>query len=450
MKTAKKIDMTQGSIMKLVSLFALPICFGNILQMLYSMVDTLVIGNFCGTESLAAVGTSAMPAELLLCIFIGLGTGVSILASQYTGSKDTERLKKTVSTSVSFLYICAIPISILGLFVGPLILKLMNVPADTWDYCVSYVRIIFLGTLGNMGYNMNAGILRGIGDSVSSLIFLVISCFVNIVLDIIFVAGLHMDVAGAALATAIAMFISWLSSIIYIRKKYPELEITYLPHKMDRQILKEIVSVGLPLGLNKSIYSIGHIMMQSLVNAQGAVFMAGCSVAGKVINIASLAISSLSSAAATFAGQNLGAKKYDRLKKASVQIPVFSGVVTVVAGTLVTMVSSQLLGLFTSDLAVLAMGVRYLEVVLPFMWTYAAFDALLWFVNGMGDVKYPTIVNILALWAVRIPCGYLIAHYIDGTYIMACFPISYAFGMAAMIIYYMTNRWKRQLSPETE
>ena len=217
--SSKKIDMTQGPIMKLVVLFALPICLGNVLQQLYSTVDTLVIGNFCGTQSLAAVGTSAMPVEMLLCIFLGFGIGVSILASNYTGSGSMDQLRKTVSTAVSFLYICAVPISILGLFIGPVILKIMQTPADTWDYCISYLQIIFLGTLGNMGYNMNAGILRGIGDSRSSLLFLVISCLVNIVLDLVFVAGLHMDVAGAALATTIAMFCSWIFSIIYMKKK---------------------------------------------------------------------------------------------------------------------------------------------------------------------------------------------------------------------------------------
>lgn len=448
MKSSKKIDMTQGAIMKLVVMFALPICAGNILQQLYSTVDTLVIGNYCGTQSLAAVGTSAMPVEMLLCIFLGLGTGVSILVSQCAGRGDAVRLKSAVATATSFLYMCAIPISILGLFVGPFILKFMQTPADTWDYCVSYLQIIFLGTLGNMGYNMNAGILRGIGDSRASLLFLVVSCIVNIILDLVFVAGFRMDVAGAALATAIAMYASWLFSIIYIRKKYKELELTFFPKSLDKKILMDIIKVGLPLGLNNSIYSIGHILMQSLINAQGSVFMAACSVSGKVTGIANIAITSFSSAATTFAGQNLGAGKYDRLKKGALRIPLFSGIITCTGGLLVTLVSRPILGFFTSDPAVLEMGVRYIGIVLPFTWTYAVFNGIISFVNGMGEVKYPTIVNILMLWAVRIPCAYLIAYFIDGTYIMACFPISFAFGMFSMLAYYLTKRWKRKLNPQ--
>ena len=223
MQAAKKIDMTKGPIIRLVLLFALPICLGSVLQQLYSTADAFVIGNFCSSFSLAAVGTGSQPVELLLCIFLGLGTGVSILVSQYTGRGDTASLKRTVSTAVSFLYLCAVPLTILGFFIGPWILRWMQVPQDTWDYAVTYLRILFLGTLGNMGYNLNAGILRGLGDSRSSLLFLLVSCGVNIFLDLIFVALFRMDVAGAALATIIAMFCSWIFSILYIRKKYPEL-----------------------------------------------------------------------------------------------------------------------------------------------------------------------------------------------------------------------------------
>lgn len=442
--------MTQGPIMKLVLLFALPICVGNILQQLYNTVDTLVIGNFCGSTSLAAVGTSAQPVEMLLCIFLGLGTGVSILVSQYTGSGDTAGLREITATATSFLYICAVPLSILGLFIGPLILKWMQVPEDTWDYSVSYIRIIFLGTLGNMGYNLNAGILRGLGDSRSSLFFLLISCIVNIILDLVFVAGLGMDVAGAALATTLAMFASWAFSIIYIKRKYPELNFSLLPKRLNRQMLMSIIRVGLPLGLNNSIYSIGHILMQSLVNAQGSTFMAACSVATKVTGIANVAITSLSSAATTFSGQNLGAGNYVRLKKGSLQIPLFSGLITGAAGLVVTFFCRPILGLFTRDAAVLELAALYVQVVLPLTWTYAVFNGIICFVNGIGEVRYPTIVNILMLWAVRIPSAHLIARFIDGHYIMACFPISFIFGMICMFLYFLTRRWKniKQLAAE--
>ncbi len=436
------IDMTKGSIMKLVVLFALPICLGNVLQQLYSTVDTLVIGNFCGPVSLAAVGTSAQPVEMLLCIFLGFGTGLSILVSQYTGRGDKDSLKTVVATANSFLFLCAIPVSVLGLFVGPLLLKLMQVPDDAWSYAVSYIRIIFLGTLGNMGYNMNAGILRGVGDSRSSLLFLMISCVVNIVLDFVFVALFKMDVAGAALATAIAMFASWLFSIVYIQKKYPELDFSPVPRRLDKKVLLGMVQIGLPLGLNNSIYSVGHIFVQSLINSQGSTFMAACSVATKVTGMANVAINSFSSAATTFSGQNLGAENYARLKKGSLQIPLFSGLITGLAGITVTIFCRPILGLFTQDAGVLESAAHYIQVVLPLTWPFAIFNGIICFANGLGEVRFPTVVNILMLWAVRIPSAHLIARYIDGNYLMACYPISFIFGMVVMFSFFLTKRWK--------
>lgn len=442
-KNKSKIDMTTGNIMKLVLLFAFPICIGNILQQLYNTVDTLIVGNYCGSTSLAAVGTSAQPVEMLLCIFLGLGTGVSILVSQNMGSGNINQLKDVISTATSFLYICAIPLSLLGIILGPLILSIMQVPSDAWDYSVSYIRIIFLGSLANMGYNMNAGILRGLGDSSSSLIFLLISCIVNIVLDLLFVTIFGMDVTGVALATIIAMLTSWLCSIFYIQRKYPELEFTVFPKKLDKGILIDIIKIGLPLGLNNSIYSVGHILMQSLINIQGSTFMAACSVATKVTGIANVAITSLSSAATTFSGQNLGAKNYSRLVKGSLRIPLFSGIITCTAGLIVTFNCRPILSLFTNDSTVLALAVHYIHVVLPFTWVYAIFNGIICFVNGLGEVKYPTIVNILMLWAVRIPCAYLISKYIDGTYVMASIPISFVFGMVSMFMFFLTKRWKQ-------
>lgn len=440
---ARNMDMTQGPIMKRIVLFALPICAGNILQQLYNTVDTLVIGNFCGTQSLAAVGTSGQPVELLLCIFMGMGTGVSILVAQFTGSGNLAMTQKAVSTSISFLYICAIPLSVLGVLLSPLILGLMAVPEDVWEYCMSYLNIIFLGTLGNMGYNMNAGILRGLGNSRASLFFLLISCIVNVVLDLLFVAGFHMDVAGAALATSIAMFCSWFFSIFYIKKMYPELAFTWLPKHLDKSMMGQILKIGLPLGLNNSIYSIGHILLQTLINTQGAVFIAACSVGSRLTGMANVAINSFSSAATTFAGQNMGAKAYRRLHQGAKQIPFFSALFTAVAGLLLTIFCQPVLYLFTQENDVLAMATRYIQIVMPFTWFFAAFSAMLSFANGLGEVRYPTIVNILMLWVIRIPVAYLIGQWIGGTYIMACYPISFFCGMVGMLIFFLTPQWKR-------
>ena len=439
---ARRIDMTKGPIIRKALIFALPIVLGNILQQLYSTVDTLVVGNYCGAASLAAVGTSSQPIEMFLCLFMGMGNGISILVSQYTGSGDMAHQRLVVKNAVTFLYLCAVPLTVVGFFFGPLLLKIMNVPPEAWDLAVSYVQVLFLGTLGNLGYNVNAGILRGVGDSRATLRFLFISCAVNIALDLLFVVGLHMDVTGVAIATAIAMFVSWGASILYIRRRYPELGYTIIPRQANVSVLKEIFHIGFPLGLNSSLYSVGHFVMQVLVNSQGVVFAAACSVGGKVNSIANVAIQALAASATAFSGQNHGAKKYDRLVRGALRIPLFTGAVTCAAGLLVTLFARPILTLFNDDPDVLLMAQCYVQVVLPFCWMYSVFSRMISFVNGMGLLKYSTTVNLVVLWVVRIPVAILIALFLDGGWVMAAIPISFFTGLVLMSAFFFSHRWK--------
>jgi len=447
MAAPKKIDMTNGPIMSKVLLFALPIVLGNILQQLYTTVDTLVIGQYCNKESLAAVGTSAQPVEVLLCIFLGIGTGTSILVSQVMGAADYQKIIRLCRTAVFFIYACGVPLSVLGFFATPYMLHWMGVPEDAFDLAVTYTRIIFWGSLGNIGYNMNAGILRGMGDSKASLWFLVVSCVANIVLDYVFVAGFNMGVGGAALSTTVAIFISWFVSIVYIQKKFPELEFEFFTIRNDRKILKDILSLGLPIGLNNSLYSFGHVAIQTMVNAQGSSFMASTSVAGRITGCTNIAITALSSAATTYSGQNFGAKNYDRLRKGYIRIPVLSGMITLAFGLTFLSFRMPVLRFFTDDPDVLMYASRYVVIMLLCQWLYAIFNGIICVINGVGMVRYSTVVNILMLWAVRIPSAMVITRFFDGTYVMLCFPISFAFGMIAMIgCYLFSPKWKKIIS----
>ena len=243
-----RIDMTQGSILSTTIRFALPICAGNVLQQLYSTVDTLVIGNFCDSTALAAVATSSQPLEILLCVFLGIGSGVSILVSQAAGQSDTARQQTLARTAVWFLYATVIPLTVIGLLAGPLLLRLMQVPEDAWPGAVLYLRITTLGCLGNMGYNLNAGLLRGLGNSQATLWMLVISCFVNIVGDLVLVGVFGLGVGGAAAATAAAMMLAWAFSIVYLLRHAPELAFPVLPKGYDRATLREILHVGPAVG----------------------------------------------------------------------------------------------------------------------------------------------------------------------------------------------------------
>ena len=441
------IDMTYGPILRKVLLFALPLVLGNVLQQLYTTVDTLVIGANCGTNSLAAVGTSAQPVEVVLCIFLGIGTGVSILVSQHIGAGRREKAVELCGTAVSFVWVCGIGISLLGIVAAPVILRLMQVPETAMDLSVTYVRLVLAGSLGNIGYNMNAGILRGMGNSTASLYFLLVSCVVNIVLDVALVAGFRMDVAGAAIATSAAMIFSWIASILYIRRNYPELQLPIFRFQFDREHLKSILRIGIPIGLNNSLYSLGHVALQTLVNSQGSIFMAGQAVAGRITGMASIASSSLASAATTFAGQNFGAGNYDRLRQGYRRIPAAVGAITLSCGLLFLLIRAPLLRMFTDDEMVLMYATRYTSVQLLSFWMFAVFNSMVCTVNGVGLVRYTTLVNILMLWAVRIPSAYMIRAWYDGTWIMLCFPISFFFAMCCMFGYYLFSRqWKEIIS----
>ncbi len=441
MRRNAKIDMTRGPMLPAIVRFALPILLGTLLQMLYHTADTLVIGNFCGSASLAALGTSGQPVEILINVFMGLGAGASILVAQYMGSGEKDKLRSVASTAVSFLYLCAIPMTAVGWFVGPVILRGMNVPADTFALASSYMRITFLGTLFNLGYNLNAGVLRGMGDSQSSLWFLVLSCSVNIVLDLLFVAGFHMDVAGAALATIIAQAVSWIVSILYIRRRYPEVCFPFLPRSVDGGMMKELTRLGVPLGINNSFYSVGHLLMQSLINMQGAAFIAGCSVASKMNSFSNLTTGALSTATATFAGQNYGARSWQRLKKAA-RIPFCSALISLISGVVLVSFAQPLAAMFSDDPQVIFYAVRYMRVVMPMCWAYALFNAIISLANAIGEIRYPTIVNILMLWVVRIPVAHLIARVVDGTWVMVAVSISFVFGMVCMLFFFRSHRWR--------
>ncbi len=447
MKT--NIDMTKGKMMPLVLKFALPVLFANILQLLYTAVDTWVVGNYCTKEALAAVGTSSQPVEIFLHLFTGLSGGVTIIVAQAAGAKNKEKIIQTVATASAFLYVVAVPLTILGFFLGGYVLKLMQVPADAFDYALTYMKILFLGTLGSLGYNMNAGILRGMGDSVSSLVFLIVSAVMNVILDLLFTAYLGMGVFGVALATIIAQFVSWFASMIYLRLKFPEVNYTPLPRKIDGQCLRDELRTGLPLGFNNSVYSVGHMLMQTVVNMQGVDFAAGAAAGTKVISFATLATTAFSQAAMTYAGQNFGAKDTVRLRRGHLRIPLFSGLISLAAGLAVTYFAPEIAGIFKKDYRVIYYAARYVRVVLPFHWCYAIFNGIINYAHGVKEIKYPTIINVLALWAVRIPAAFILDACGYGGYCMAGISISFVCGMVGMLVYYVTPRWKRILNGQT-
>ena len=263
------VDMTTGSPARLLAAFALPLLAGNILQQLYNMVDSFVVGNYVGATALAAVGTGFPIVYLLASLFIGFSMGATVMIAQYVGAGDLDRVKDTVDTLYSAFAVLILPLTVVGVLVcGPL-LRLIQVPGDVYPEALVYCMVVFAGVIGTLGYNINTGIMQGLGDSRTPLIFLAVACVLNIVLDLLFVLVFHWGVFGVSLATIIAQACSWVFGIFYINRRYPMIHIKFFQHKIDRDLLRQVLRLGIPSAVQQCQFSVAMLIMQALVNGFG-------------------------------------------------------------------------------------------------------------------------------------------------------------------------------------
>ena len=417
-KTVKSnmTDMTQGSPARLILFFALPLLVGNMFQQLYNMVDSIVVGRFVGSTALAAVGTAFPVVFLLSSMFMGLGIGAMVMVSQFYGAGDAERLKATIDTIYTALIVGIVPLSIVGILVSRPIIALLAVPADTADQCWIYMVIVLGGLIGSLGYNANSGILQGLGDSKTPLLFLVIACIINIVLDLLFVVVFHWGVAGVAIATIIAQAFSWIFGIFYINKKYPQIHIHPFCFKFDKALFGQIVKLGVPAGVQQALFSFGVMAMQRLINSYGSAFMAGFN----------------------------GANRPERVHKGTVATLWMSCGFSVLVAALLLPTGRFCMRLFSTEPAVIESGFAYLARILPFYWMLAIMFVLSSIMRGAGEMMVPMISSLAALWLARVPAAYLLAHFFGPMNIHFCYAIGWALGLAICVPYYFSGRWKEK------
>lgn len=433
--------MTEGSPLKIILTFAFPMLIGNVLQQFYNMVDSIVVGNYVGKLALAAVGTGFPIIFMMAAMFIGLGIGATILISQYIGAGDMDSVQKTAQTIYTAMILGSIPISIIGIFLSEPILMLINTPAEALSMAKIYMMIIFGGMIGSIGYNVNAGILQGFGDSKSSLLFLAIATVINVVLDLLFVIVFRWDVAGVAIATIIAQSASWLFGIGYMRKKYEVLNFSIFRFHFDRDIFKRIIKLGLPTGVQQILFAVGIMSLQSLVNSYGSDFIAGYNAANKIDTFAFMPIQSFSNAVTTFTGQNIGAKRMDRVHKGAVTAIGLS-VAVCIACLVIIPFGPFLLGMFNSDPAVIEAGMIYLNSVMPTIAILAIVFTLNSVIRGAGESVVPMIGAIVSLWLGRVPAAYYIADNFGKKYIFLSYAIGWIFWLLITGPYYLSGRWK--------
>ena len=441
----KTLNMTEGNIFKLIVSFAIPLLIGSLFQLLYNVVDSLVIGNFEGSIALAAVGIGHYPQNIVVNFFLGLGTGVTVLVSQAFGAGDEKLVKKVIDTANSMILVAS-PFLMLGgyLLTGP-ILRGMNTPDDTYAEAFGYLAVLFLGIMGTLGYNLNAGILRGMGDSISPLIFLIVACGVNIVLDLLFIGVFGWSAFGAGLATVIAQWVSWIYSILFINKKYPQYKLHMGPLVFHKDVFGRMMKIGLPLAFNSGLFALGHTMLSSLVNSHGTAFAAGYNVTSKLDSITWLSLNSFASAVTTFAGQNVGAGKGHRLMDGLKKGMILALLTTAFVSTCLTLPAPWLISLFDTNPAVVHAGAAALYRFVPYYVLYAVFYVLTCFFNGVGDVKIPFIANIVLFWVVRLPAAYLLSWLSKPEDLFFCYPISWIGGLLIVVPYFLSGRWKRLL-----
>ena len=402
-------DLTNGSITKKLLLFALPIIAGNIVQQLYNVVDTIVVGNFVGSQAIAAVSV-AWPAMMIFnCLFMGLGMGSNIIVAQKRGAGDTEELTKAITSTMALTMYGGAVITVLGLLFGKQILVLLNTPADILEDANTYMIIIFIGTIGNMMYNCCNGLVRGMGDSSWSFLALLISSVTNVVLDLLFVIAFHWDVAGVAIATSISHFLS--GGILFYRiasGKYPGKINMKKLFVVDKDIFKAVLRLGVPSSIQSAASSVGNMLLQSYSNTFGTAFISANSIAMKVDGFAIMPIMGLGMAITTFVGQNIGANKDERAAQGVRTVSAIIITIGVCLGIVLSNWGYYVMRLFTDDPLVLDMarrGIRILAITYCFMGMQNVWGGSM---RGCGSAAAPAVVALITTFA-RIPVSYFLA-----------------------------------------
>lgn len=449
-KNRTMTDMTVGNPYRLIFLFSLPLLLGNLLQQLYNMVDSIVVGNVIGDQALAAVGTGFPVIFMLTSLFMGIGTGATVMLSQFYGARDFERLRNLVDTLYTAVKIGIIPLTVLGILLSGPLLTLMKVPNDgTYELALLYLIIIFAGMIGVLGFNLNAAILQGLGDSKTSLLFLAIATVINIVLDLVFTMVFHMGVAGVALATIIAQIFSWLFGIWYINRHYDCIRIRLKGLTFHKDLFWQAMKLGIPGGIQQALFSFGIMFVQGIVNSYGSSFMAGFNGANKIDSFAFLPMQSFGMAVTTYAGQNVGAGKLKRvgegLRASIIMCIGFSALALIILYP----TSSILMRMFSQSPDVIDAGVIYLHSVLPvycFMGINFMCNSTL---RGSGEMVVPMVGCIVELWVIRLPAAYLLAKYLGPEYLFWSYGLGWFVNILFGGTYYLTGRWKKKRIAQT-
>ncbi len=447
-----QVDMTQGVPWKKIVTFTIPMLIGNIAQQLYNTVDSIVVGKYEGDNALAAVGSASPIFNLLLVLFVGISMGAGIMVSQYYGSHDRENLSKTIGSTITLTAIASVLLMIAGTLAIRPALAILDTPESIIDWCTSYLMILLWGIAGLAYYNILCGILRGLGDSLSALVYLLIATIINIVLDVWFVAGLHMGVSGVALATVIAQLISAVLCLIKLRKmtEFFDLKPQYL--KPDRTNVLTVIRLGLPSGLTQAVFSLAMVVVQSLTNSFGEMIIAANVIIMRVDGFAMMPNFSFGTAMTTYAGQNVGAKEYERVKQGAKQGTLIAAGTSAVITGLILLFGPLLMGIFTNTAELARLSANMMKILAAGYIAMAVTQSLSGVMRGAGDTVTPMWISLLTTVAVRVPLAYGLAYFTrtpelpQGRYesLWISLLCSWVLGALITFIFYRLGRWKKK------
>ena len=447
-----QVDMTEGRPWEKIVLFTIPMLIGNIAQQLYNTVDSIVVGRYVGDNALAAVGSASPIFNLLLVLFVGISMGASIMVSQYYGSRDRVNLSRTIGSSLVLTGAACLILMVVGSVSIRPILELLDTPASIIDWCTSYLLILLWGIAGLAYYNILTGILRGLGDSVSALVYLLIATILNIVLDIWFVAGFKMGVAGVALATVIAQMVSAVLCVFKLKRmtEYFDFKAEYF--KPGRSMLT-VLKLGLPSGATQAIFSLAMVVVQSLTNSFGEMVIAANVIIMRVDGFAMMPNFSFGTAMTTYSGQNVGAGDFERVKKGARQGTLIAACTSAVVTGAIVLFGHNLMAIFTETEALVDLSARMMNILAVGYIAMAVTQSLSGVMRGAGDTVTPMWISMLTTVAIRVPLAYGIAFLTkteempQGDYhcLWISLLVSWVLGAVITAFFYVKGGWKKKV-----
>ena len=435
--------ITEGVIWKQLLLFFFPIVLGTFFQQLYNTADAIIVGKAVGKEALAAVGGSTGTLiNLLVGFFVGLASGASVIIAQLFGARRAQDVSRAVHTTIALAHSSGALLTAVGLLCAGGILELMGTPQEVMAYALPYLNIYFLGMIPQLVYNIGSGVLRAVGDSRRPMLFLICAALTNIVLDILLVLGLNLGVRGAAIATVLSQVVSAVLILVSLCHAQPVYRLHFRRIRFHGDMLARIVRIGLPAGLQSVMYSLSNMIIQASVNGFGTDVMAAWTAYGKIDGLYWMMISAFGVSITTFAGQNFGARRYDRMRR-SVRVCLgMAAGVTVFMTALILAVGRPMLGMFTDDAHVVEMGMSIIRLIVPTWITYLCIEILSGAMRGAGDSLMPTLMTLTGVCLMRVFWVTVVVprmHQLP--VLMLSYPITWVITSCMFIVYYLRGRW---------